>query len=161
MVSTDTKRRLRWSSRALWQWEAPTHLKPRFGTGLLFKWSGEAGNRQRPAQLTTRYPTLGSSWDGGDTTRLRHGLQQTAPWKKHRGVPRLHMLQMVNKPCLHLLLQKHFGGLELLLSTSMVLKCHKRCSTRQAALLQVHCAPYGDAETGPEPGPDPANSHDC
>lgn len=47
------------------------------------------------------------------------------------------------------------------LSTAMALKCCKRCCARQAALLQVHCVPYGDAETGPELRSDPANSRDC
>lgn len=36
VVSTDTKRHLRWSSRALWWWKAPTHLMPQFGTSLVY-----------------------------------------------------------------------------------------------------------------------------
>lgn len=113
VVSTDTKRSLRWSSRALWWWKAPSHLMPQFGTSLLFMWSGEAGNRQSPAQFTVRYPTLGSFKNNGENMHLRHGWQEAASQKRHKVVPRLHTLQGVNKSVLHLPL--HFGGLKLLL----------------------------------------------
>lgn len=116
VASTDTKRSLRWSSRALWWWKTPSHLMPRFGTSLLFMWSGEAGNRQSPAQFTVRNPTLSSSKNNVENTHPRQGWQQAAPWKKHRVVLRLHTLQVVSKSVLHLPL--HFGGLELFLCPS-------------------------------------------
>jgi len=72
------------------------------------------------------------------------------------------MLQTVNTPGLHLPLQKRSGELKLLLCPEhMALKRRMRCCARQAAGLQVQCVPYGDAETGPEIGSDPANSRDC
>lgn len=72
VVSTDTKRSLRWSSRALWWWKTPSHLMPQFGTSLLFTWSGEAGNGQSPALFTVSIPHLvlpkttgrACTWDG-------------------------------------------------------------------------------------------------
>lgn len=111
--------------------------------------------RQSPAQFTSRYPTLSSSKNDGETVHLRHGWYRQAHGINTR-LPRLHMLQLVNKPGLHLLLQKHSGGSSCssALSISMALKCCKRFCARQAALLQVHCVPYGDAETAPELGSD-------
>lgn len=162
VVSADTKRSLRRSSRALWWWKAPSHLMPQFGTSLLFMWSGEAGNRQSPAQFTVRYPTLGSSKNNGENMHPRHGWQEAAPQKRHKVV--LHHFTHLKGSTSQFFISHSTLGSSSCSSarrTSMAVKVCKRCRARQVAPVQVHCVPYSDAETCSEPGSDPANTHDC
>lgn len=162
VVSTDIKRRLRWSSRAL-AVESPNPLDATVWDQSLV-YVVRRGWEQSDPSPVHHLALLRAMGRPCTETRMRHGWQQANPWRKHKGVPRLHTLQMVNKPGLCLPLQKHSGGAQaapLPSAPPWYWSATKRWCAKQAALLQVHCVPYSDTETGPEAGSDPVNSHDC